>query len=230
MRVLVTRPVPDAEALAGELRRLGHEPVLAPLLEIRASDRPLTEDHQSRTLLFTSANGARMARLRGLASTRPVFAVGEATASAARAAGFAVGGVATGDAQDLAQLVTGSLPRGARLLHVSGSEIAGDLVGTLKTAGFDAQRFVAYDAVAAERPPAAAAEFFCGTRGAALLFSPHTAAILVQLVRSAGLETRAAEHRALALSAAVAKEALGLPWRRIEVAARREQSALLVLL
>lgn len=228
MRVLVTRPHVEGEALGAQLRRLGHEPLLAPLLEIRPSDRPLPDDRAARVLLFTSANGARMARALGLSGT--AYAVGAATAQAARAAGFMVAGIAESDVAALAGLVARVLPRGAALLHVSGSDAAGDLVGELAEAGYDAKRFVAYSAIAATQLPAAAVEFLKGPEGAALLFSPRTAAVLVRLVTSAKLQVQAAHHRALALSGAVAKEAAALPWRALDVAARPEQQELLALL
>ena len=39
MRVLVTRPDDDAEETAAKLIALGHEPIVAPLLEIKFSRR-----------------------------------------------------------------------------------------------------------------------------------------------------------------------------------------------
>jgi uroporphyrinogen-III synthase len=230
MRVLVTRPQPNAQDLAQVLRASGHEPVVAPLLEIRASDDPLPEDCAEATLLFTSANSVRMARQRGLASSRPVYVVGPATAAAARGAGFSVGGIAAGDVRALAELVASSLPASARLLHVTGSAPAGDLIGDLGARGFIAQRFTAYRAVAVGQLPAAAAEFFRGAPGAVLLFSPHSGSVLAQLLTQAGLEATASQHRALALSAAVAGEIGGLAWRTVEIAAQPETGALLALL
>jgi uroporphyrinogen-III synthase len=230
MRVLVTRPEADARALAQLLHAGGHQPIVAPLLEIRASDDPLPEDCAEAVLLFTSANGVRMARQRGLAPSRPVYVVGPATAAAAQVAGFALGGIAAGDVRALAELVARDLPLSARLLHVSGDAPAGDLTGDLGARGFIAQRFTAYRAVAAAQLPAACAEFFRGPPGAVLLFSPHSAAILARLMTQAGLEARAAQHRALTLSAAVALEIDGLDWQRVEVAASPETGALLALL
>lgn len=228
MRVLVTRPEPDAQVLAETLRRLGHEPMVAPLLTVMPGDHPLPDDWKERTLLFTSANGARMAKARGLSA--PCYVVGDATAAAARAAGFKVAGAADGDVAALAALAAESLPRSTRLLHVSGAHAAGDLIGLLAAQGFDARRFTAYTARAARRLPPAAQAFMAGPAGAALLFSPRTAAVLVRLVAQSGLAADAQKHRALALSATVAKEAAAIPWRAIETAGRPAQDALLSLL
>jgi uroporphyrinogen-III synthase len=230
MRVLVTRPQPDAQDLAHLLELRGHEPVVVPLLEIRATNDPLPDNCAEAVLLFTSANGVRMARERGLAPSRPVYVVGPATAAAARGAGFALGGVAAGDVRALAELIASALPLSARLLHVAGRAPAGDLIGDLAARGFSARLFTAYHAVAAAQLPPAAAEFFRGAPGAALLFSPHSAAVLARLVTQAGLEAGASQHRALALSAAVAGEIGRLAWKTVEVAAQPETGALLDLL
>lgn len=228
MRVLVTRPELDAQGLAGIVRKLGHEPVVAPLLEIRPSDHPLPEDCAGRVLLFTSASGARLAGARGLAGA--CYAVGRATAEAARRAGFSVAGVAEGDSVALATLVAERLSAGARLLHVSGADVAGDLEKDLGARGFEVSRFIAYEAVGAATLPTAAATFFQGLAGAALLLSPRTAAILAQLTIAAGLQAQAGKHCALALSEAVASQAARLSWRDIKVAVRPTQEALLRLL
>ena len=61
MRVLVTRPRPDAEAFAEALATRGHEALIEPLLEItlaEASALPLELD-AFQALLVTSANGLR---------------------------------------------------------------------------------------------------------------------------------------------------------------------------
>jgi uroporphyrinogen-III synthase len=59
MRLLVTRPEPDAGALAEELRTLGHEPVLQPLLEFHVLDFDLGSLKTADALIFTSRNGLR---------------------------------------------------------------------------------------------------------------------------------------------------------------------------
>jgi uroporphyrinogen-III synthase len=228
MRVLITRAVDDAAGLAALVRARGHEPVLAPLIDIRLTEDPPTDDVTGATLLFTSANGARAAKAKGF--TGAALVVGAATAEAARAVGFAVAGVAEGDAAGLARLVAKRLAGGAALLHVSGSDIAGDLVAELTALGYAARRYVAYRAIAAARLPEPAAAFLKGEPGAALLYSPRTARLLVELTVEAGLAAFAARHCALALSPNVAAAAAGLPWTQVLAAKRPETEAILDLL
>src|SRR5690348_10603821 len=92
MRVLVTRPREEAEALALRLEPLGFEPVIEPLIEVRFPADATVDVAGAQAVVFTSANGVRALKTaRGgssLPRTLPVFAVGGTTAAAARAAGF----------------------------------------------------------------------------------------------------------------------------------------------
>lgn len=229
MRVLLTRPAADSEALAAKIRARGHEPILAPLLTIEPSDLPPTDDIAGATLVFTSASGARAAQRLRIASPA-IYAIGAATAEAARETGYAVAGTADGNVESLAALVASHTQPGARLYHVAGADIAGDLQGALAQRGIALKRYVAYRAIAAATLPAEAAAFFQGPAGAVLLFSPRTAQILVQLVNAAGPAPRTQRHRALALSEAVGSAARGLAWLSVEIAAAPEADALLALL
>ena len=64
---------------------------------------------------------------------------------------------AGGNVEELSRLVIErSRPEGGRLLHVAGSDVAGDLAGLLREAGFAIERIVLYEArpAAAFSPPA----------------------------------------------------------------------------
>ena len=132
MRVMITRPREDAEALAARLAERGIGSLIEPLLEISPlAAQPLDLD-SVQALLLTSANGARA--LAGATDKRDlaVFAVGPATAAAARHAGFLSVVTADGDVAALSDLVAARLDAAAgALLHVSGSAVAGNLAGRL---------------------------------------------------------------------------------------------------
>ena len=131
IRLLLTRPQTQARALAAQLRARGWTPLLCPMLDLVFLERRPPRLSPTAALAFTSANGVEalkrsMARplWRG-ACARRVFAVGEATAAAARAAGFTHIVEADGDAQALAaQLVRAAPPDVA---HISGRAGAGAL-------------------------------------------------------------------------------------------------------
>jgi len=88
VRVIVTRPVGQADALAEGLRRLGHEVVLCPLVRIE----PLGDDPVDVTsydwVIVTSANGADELARRMQGRPRRLAAVGPATAVALAAHGY----------------------------------------------------------------------------------------------------------------------------------------------
>jgi uroporphyrinogen-III synthase len=236
MKALVTRPVEDAAPVVRALEMRGVGAVVAPLLAIvregeavrRISDALIG----AQAVLFTSANGARIFATASARRELPVFAVGDASAAAARIAGFRSVASAGGDVEDLARLVTSRLsPQRGAVVHVAGSELAGDLAGMLSEAGFSVRRAVVYAAVQAEAlPAAAAAALGAGEVELALFFSPRTATGFVKLAAAAGLAEACRGVTALALSPAVAAALAALPWRVVRVAAAPTQQALLAAL
>ena len=89
MRILVTRPEPGGAATAARLRALGHDALLTPLLAFEAL--PWTPpETPPQAVMVTSAAAVRLAGPAAAAfHALPVYAVGAATAAAARTAGFA---------------------------------------------------------------------------------------------------------------------------------------------
>lgn len=233
MRVLVTRPDEDAQSLMAALEALGHETVAAPLLSIRHLPDVKIPDADYRALLVTSANGIRALgdRASRLLSTK-LFAVGEASAEAARAAGFADVEAADGDVVSLSALVARRLaPEGRPLLHIAGSVIAGDLKADLEAKGFSVTRAVLYDAVTPSRlPEAARAALKAGLVDGVLLYSPRTAKTFAHLVLNEGMEGSLSSVTAFCLSQAVADALTGLCFGSIRVAETPDQLSLLGLM
>ena len=60
MRLLVTRPVADAQALADKLEAVGHSVICAPVIEIVTKPDAAPELTNVKGLAFTSANGVRI--------------------------------------------------------------------------------------------------------------------------------------------------------------------------
>ena len=232
MRVLVTRPAADAAPLAETLKARGFEPVIGPLLDIRFREGAAPELAGIGAFAFTSANGVRALMHRRPAAAAmdlPVFAVGPATAKAARDAGFKKVSGAGGDVAALARLIaTEFSPAEGAVLHLAGSERAGDLVRALENAGIAARRAVLYEAVAAESLSAELRRMIAGGGiGAVIIFSPRTARLFVNLMKKAGLASNARAMMLVALSPAVGAAATGLPWRAVRVASAPDGDALL---
>ena len=197
-RIWITRAQPGADATAQRVRAMGHEAVVAPLLAVRIVPDVTVDLAGVAALAFTSANGVRaFADLSG-ERTLKVFAVGAATAQAARAAGFRSVLSADGDVEALAEGIAarrGEI-KGA-VLHPGAAEPAGDLAGALEKHGVEARRLILYETAPVELAPAAAEAL--GRSDAVLLHSPRAAQVLAQLLKA----HPAPKLRALGLSKAV---------------------------
>ncbi|MBM3573087.1 MAG: hypothetical protein FJX52_12155, partial [Alphaproteobacteria bacterium] len=227
--VLITRPQDDAERLAAELAKSGAMPVIQPVITVVPRQGAALELVGVQAVLLTSANGARALAAATARRDLRVMAVGDATAAAARGAGFAAVESAGGDADDLIRVVRVRLdPKDGALLHVAGRDVAGDLAGRLGQFGFAVRRAILYQAKPiAELSTELRARIGAGGIDAILLFSPRTAASFVSLLRSAGLAGHAATIAAVCLSPAVASAIEALAWREIVIAAAPTQTDLL---
>lgn len=234
MRILITRPEPEASRFAALLKEHGIDAVVAPVLVIEPTETPLppldARERGIQALLFTSANGVRAYAARKGRTDLPVYAVGDATAAAARDTGFANVVSAGSDWQGLAALVAEKLdPAKGPLLHPTGVDQAGDITAALQGRGFDVVRTVVYRAapVAELALAARAALAEPGLDGVAL-FSPRSAEIFVDRAAAAGLAQRLAELDAFCISRAVAEAIEGkAAWRAVRVAARPNAEALI---
>lgn len=221
MRVWVTRARPGAEATAARLAALGHEPLVDPVLQVR--DLPAVLDlRPGEALAFTSANGVRAFAVLSPARDRRAYAVGEATAEACRAAGFADVRAAGGDVQALAALILSDRP--AAVLHAAPAQPAGDLVGDLAAAGLPARAVALYETVP-RRPAGALEALGAGSVDAMLVHSARAAAVIAGL----GLPP-AARPPAFGLARAAVAPLLEAGWEEVRWADQPEDAALLGLL
>jgi uroporphyrinogen-III synthase len=199
-KIWITRAQPGADATAERVRALGHEAIIAPLLAVRTLQDVQVDLSGVAALAFTSANGVRAFSDLSAERSLRVFAVGAATAQAARAAGFRLVLSADGDVDALAEgigLRRGEL-RGA-VLHPGAAEPAGDLAGALEKHGVEARRLILYETAPVKLEADAARQLI--QADAALLHSPRAAQVLAGLLKT----YPAPKLRALGLSKAVVK-------------------------
>jgi uroporphyrinogen-III synthase len=233
MRLLLTRPEPDAQRTAAALRALGHEVVIAPLLRIEpVADAPIGAGLWA-AILITSANAApaiaaheSAAHLRAL----PVFAVGARTAQAMSAVGFADVTSAGGDVDALAAVIATRLRPDAPLLYLGGADRAGDLAGTLRGRGFAVETVIVYRAVAAASLPDAAADALRSGIDGVLHFSRRSAEAYLDAAHAAGLSASAFKPIHFCLSAQVAEPLARSGVPTVRVAARPLEAALIALI
>jgi uroporphyrinogen-III synthase len=233
VRLLVTRPEPDAERTAAALRASGHVVIVAPLLRIEPVEDAEIAAGPFAAILVTSANAASaIARHRHFAQLRslPVFAVGGRTAQAMRAAGFVDVASADGDARDLARLVAQRVESGASLLYLAGADRAGDLAGSLSAQGFVVRTAAIYRAAAVAVLPSAAADALARGVDGVLHFSRRSAEAYVRAVHSAGIADNALNKPThFCLSAQVAEALAQAGAADIRVASEPVEPALIAL-
>lgn len=207
--VAVLRPEPAASATAERARALGLAVLKLPLFALEARSWEVPESRGFDGLLVTSANVIRLAgeKLGHLASL-PIFAVGEATAAAARASGLDVAQVGNGGIDTLLQ----SLPAECNLLHLCGEDRREPLSASQRITPV-----VVYEAVALSGPD------LSRLPGAvALVHSPRAGQRLAELTHDRALTSIAAISPAAAA-------ACGGGWHDIAAAARPDEQALLSL-
>ncbi|WJR69262.1 uroporphyrinogen-III synthase [Neorhizobium sp. CSC1952] len=198
MRVFVTRPENSARRTAERLRGLGHEPVLLPLTRAvhhpQAAELALKQPHAA--LAVTSAEAMRVLASLGekLAQHlgKTIYAVGDATAKAARESGFFRVRTGPGTGSELAELIVGEAPAlAAPVLY---------LTGTPRSAAFE-------DGLQAGKVPFATAEIYemapvayDGTTVRRILLRPPPDAVLLYSRESARLFSDLAAPHASALA------------------------------
>ena len=216
--ILLTRPKEGATRFAQALRAdLGDVHIVSsPVLRIvaTAAQPDLSDDP---ILIFTSRNGVEHC---GLKVKQGLFClcVGEATARAARQAGFTAR-AAGGDVAALLKRIEAERPR-RPLLHLRGAHSTGDLVQNLRRLGLTARDCVVYDQQM--QPLSQEARKLLSGEAAVIvpLFSPRSArALAAQHVGRAPLDI-------VAISDAVARSAAGMPYRHITVAPAPDMAAM----
>jgi uroporphyrinogen-III synthase len=219
--VWITRAEPGASATAARVAALGYLPVASPLLRLEPTGEPVDLDDVA-ALAFTSINGVRAFADASAVRDLPAYAVGDATAEAARAAGFTEVASADGDVSALAALLASARPKGL-VLHPGAAEPAGDLVGALAQSGIAVRPLALYRAVDAE--PTEALTLW-ERLSAVLIHSPRAGRALEVLMAA-----RAAPNlRAVVISPAAAEPLKHLDLAGVAVAPLPKEQALLNLL
>ena len=233
MRVLVTRPEPEASRFAEALRENGHEPLLAPLLSHAPLTPPADLDARleaAQAVLLTSVNGARALAEATKRRDLRLLAVGDATAEAAERLGFHDTLSAAGDVTALAVLVRKQIrPDAGPLLHAGGAVTAGDLVGQLSAAGYAITHAALYETRLADTLPSDIERALgAGSVDVVTLFSPRTAEAFVKLAARPEIARGLARTTAVVMSPAGAERVANLPWRVVAVAERPTQDEMLL--
>ena len=191
MAVFVTRPGPDGAKTAAALRAKGYETLVSPALCFEP--KPYQDDETDYdAVIVTSANALRaiadepvLARLRKL----KLFAVGGASAEAARQHGFTRIASAEGDGASLRDLIVRSMKKKGTLCYLAGADLSRDLVGELRERGFTVIKHVTYRMTPVGRlPDEAVASINAQEVEAVLHYSRRSARAFLGAAQSSGVE------------------------------------------
>jgi uroporphyrinogen-III synthase len=234
VRLIVTRPEPDAQRTAAVLRARGHHVLLAPLSRFEPIADADPGDGPWAGLLVTSANAVRaMVRHAALPSLvkLPLMAVGRHTAESAREAGFETVASAGGAAADLADLAVRRFPgTSVPLLYLAGEDRAADLEGALAQRGVPVRTVAVYRIVAAKALPSAVAVALSSRAVDGVLhYSRRSADTYLRCSAAGALRAAALVPCHFCLSRDVAAPLLGAGARKVHVAAQPDAAALLDL-
>jgi uroporphyrinogen-III synthase len=229
-RVLVTRARDDAERTAEKLRRLGHEPILAPVTEIVAAGAAIPRETFD-AALATSARALRHAGADvGTLADVPVFVVGARTTEAARARGLHVEASA-GDVAALIALLRARFPSPRRLLYLAGRDRKDALEEFLRASGHEARVVETYRAQAAALfCEEALAALSRGEIDIVLHYSARSSALFLALTKDRVEPRRIAEIAHLALSEDVARVLREAGCANVRAATAPEEESLLDML
>jgi uroporphyrinogen-III synthase len=235
MSILVTRPHPDNEATAENLRARGHVVLLAPVLKFE----PVAFHDESEVgysaIIVTSANAIRAVAplLPDLDLLKlPLFAVGEHTAAAARDTGFTEVIVAGGDAAALRDKVMQSardkvLKKKSTLLYLAGADLSRDLGSELGAQGFSVVTQTTYRMAQVMSLPRDVCEGFAAHGIEAVLhYSRRSARAFLDAARAEGVEISALAIPQCCLSETVAAVLRDAGASQVLVAATPDENAL----
>ncbi|MEM8797652.1 MAG: uroporphyrinogen-III synthase [Pseudomonadota bacterium] len=231
MRLLVTRPQPEAAKSAAALEDLGHDVLVDPVLEVSYSSQSIDFPLET-SIAVTSGNGVRaLTKLTTTAQERriPVYAVGDKTADLAKEAGFETVESASGTVDDLVRLLGEVQP--AAIVYVCGRDRKGRLEDKLAERGIRVTVAERYQADKSKGLRSETVEALSkGTIDGILLYSQRSAEIFLEHLKSENIShsTKLVRHFCLAPSIATLLSASDKD--EVFVAARPEEHALFELL
>lgn len=232
MRLLVTRPEPDASVFAEELRARGHDPVVEPLLEFHAlpfDSAPLSD---AQAFIITSGNALRaIGQAACQIASVPLYCVGEETARRARSLGFQNVLATADNAERLAQKIIACATKDRPLVHLGGEHQAFDLAGALEREGLPFHTLSVYSMDArCELSPSVDAMLRAAGIDGVILMSPRTAEIYVSLCHRHGVGDFAKRPIYFCISENVAAKLASLEPNDVRVPAKPNRKALLDLI
>lgn len=224
--VIITRTLPAAQKTALKVDELGLKSLILPAADIVGQKCDIDIENVQ-ALIVTSSNAPRVAIIDDTLLQMPIYAVGDATKEACIQRGFENVISAGGDASALAVLIADRLkPDDGKLLHLRGSDVAGDVGGLLRACGFQVDNAICYRAIDNPAFKAQIKDIIAQNRGFILFHSPKGAERFAAAIGDTKLEN----FIAVTISQAAAEPIKNLGWREVRIAPHPKEEEMLLLL
>ena len=238
--ILITRPQPEADTTAQQVREWHGIPLLAPALTIKPPTNPKPMKQAMQRLmdydgiLITSANGARafIAAMPPHQTPPPLFAVGKKTASILQKQGWPVSIPPTAaGGETLAHAVMARNQQKSRFLFPRAEQGREELCQILEQAGYQVDRVNAYRAEPMNTlSPETKAALASGIVDATLFFSGRTAQAFIAALEAHGKPEWLHKTVIAVISPVSAKTVHQLGYTATVIAARPNSEGLLTAL
>ncbi|MCW5721354.1 MAG: uroporphyrinogen-III synthase [Devosia sp.] len=231
MKMLVTRPEPDAQSSVARLGALGIEAVAAPLMVRRTLSFSAPPAAGFSAVAVTSTNALRaLAEREALAAFLhlPLFAVGDRTAHEARQLGFTEVYAAGGTLDTLVTAIARARVEGP-IFYAAGKHLSGDLAHALAAHGLMVVTTTVYDMVAQpDLSSEVLGQIEAGAFDAVLVYSQRTAEIFCAATTSLSPDARK-NLAFICLSEKVAQPLIGARFNRLYLSDHPSEEAMMSL-
>lgn len=228
--ILVTRPQPVADEFAEKLRREGFQTYIAPLMEYVEVKGALGDLSVYQACVFTSAQAVQVFCKKTDDRHLPALVVGEATARAARQAGFAQVYSAEGDASTMIALIGDRVKSMSlkKVIHPCSDDTPNDIAKAVTRLGVKMVMKVIYKAnFITEFPDDVMQALRRNGIDTITLFSARSAANFVKILCRKEWRGVSAKLNVVCISKRVADKLKPLPWHTVSVAAQPHTEAML---
>ena len=232
MKILITRPEPDASDLALKLVSRGYQVLTAPIVDIVQYKDTLINLERISAVITSSKNGIRALANASNDRSTCLYVVGKGSKEEAERIGYKNINVGPGDAKGLCDLVCKQLsPSDDDLLCASGMHQSFDMHKYLISKNFSITKVVLYEVKAKKNFPIKIIRAMKNKEIDALLFySPRVAELFVKFLKEKNLVKQACNFDVICISKKVAKKIENIGWQRVLIAESPDQSSIFSLL
>ena len=152
MHILFTRPFDDCHELMLRFKSLGHMVSHIPVISIQKVIYESIDFSLFKGIIFTSSNAIKFLDTKKIDKTIKCFCVGNATEKVAKMRGFQNIYVASGNVENLKEIILQNFGASdGNLIYVTGQIISSDLDKKLISQGYHLKRIINYKAIEQEK-------------------------------------------------------------------------------